>query len=85
MEDNKDRIFGSNEEILYRLCHECYYFQSTAGCQRWFEAGTAKNFMICIELEQSVMINLTVSVHVSSEIRWVNIIRMVTVPFTMHW
>ena len=25
-------LMGSDAEILYRLCHECYYLQSSAGC-----------------------------------------------------
>ena len=26
------RLCGGHAEILYRLCHECYYLQSSAGC-----------------------------------------------------
>ncbi len=26
------RLCGGDAEILYRLCHECYYLQSPAGC-----------------------------------------------------
>ena len=31
-ECDSHRLCGGHAEILYRLCHECYYLQSPAGC-----------------------------------------------------
>ena len=39
------RVFGTDAEILYRLCDECYYRKSFAGCPRWLKTGAAKNFI----------------------------------------
>ena len=36
---------GTDAEILYRLCDECYYRKSFAGCPRWLKTGAAKNFI----------------------------------------
>ena len=49
-ECDSHRLCGGHAEILYRLCHECYYLQSLPDVRDGFEACTEKNPVYMYEL-----------------------------------